>query len=823
TLLEMLKGKGNLFVVGDTQQSIYGFRYADLEVFLEHKRQTLESGGKVIHLDRNFRARPEIISFVNQVFKGYWGNRTSTPGGQRAPMADWRPLVAGSSFAPKEDPSIEILLARGERMDEARKVEARLLAARIKEIVGNGGLKITKSGYQRPVTYGDFAILFRSRTDIKLFEAALEEIGVPFFVVSGKGLYDTGEIIDLINLLQLIDNPLDEVRLAAVLRSPLVGINDHTLFWLALNRNREGIGAYRNTPLLVQLDRLTSIPEIDLAQKERLLRFRELLERLRRLKERLSIASLLESILAETHYDSRVLTFPDGRQSYANLRKFVELTRDFEKREILGLPQFLRAIRDLRVTEVEESEAPTNLEIGDVVKVLTIHKAKGLEFPVVAVADIGRSRRNNHPDVLFSRKGGLGLKITSPLTKGPEVTASFMEIKQEVEEAERAEEERISYVALTRAQEHLILSGSFTKRNKGEPLRRIAETLNISLDSADLPGEVTFGEEGYKLRLDVGKEVVWAEPVPARLSSKEREGILQGEALGIPQVIEPLPADRKTPLPAAIPTPRLVGQKDYIYSVTEIMSYHRCPRLYYFRYKLGLPSMASEESLLPYGTEDEPGGSQWAGLGNVAHRVLELYRPSHPPQVDTSRGLEGVIRQALEETLPMTGVAHPPASQEQIDVLKGWAHNFYSSREGQAVKTAREVRHEMPFLFDYSGTPMRGKIDLLFSPYGKGWSLLDFKSSSDESGMLESYTVQMCLYSLAVKALFGAFPEESILFFLPEGRAVTVDIGPEAMKRLDVWLTDFVEAEEKTPGGADAFPIHQGGGCRWCEYSKYCG
>ncbi|MEK7821844.1 MAG: UvrD-helicase domain-containing protein, partial [Planctomycetota bacterium] len=231
TLLEMLKGKDNLFVVGDAQQSIYGFRYADLEVFFEHRRQTQERGGEVIHLNRNFRSRPEVISFVNQVFRGYWGRDDSS--------TDWRPLVAGSSFAPKGLPSVELLLAsgeEGENMEEVRRVEARLLASRIQEIVKNRGLEITRPNppkEARPITYGDFAILFRSTGGIKLFEAALEEMDIPFFVVSGKGLYDTREIIDLINLLQLIDNPLDEVKLAAVLRSPFAGINDHTLFWMA--------------------------------------------------------------------------------------------------------------------------------------------------------------------------------------------------------------------------------------------------------------------------------------------------------------------------------------------------------------------------------------------------------------------------------------------------------------------------------------------------------------------------------------------------------------------------------------------------------------
>ena len=844
TLLEMLKGGkatpdggDNLFVVGDAQQSIYGFRYADLEVFLEHKRQTQERGGEIIYLDRNFRSRPEIISFVNQVFRGYWGCRGTL---QRAPTTDWRPLVAGSSFAPKGPPSVELLLAsgeEGENMEEVRRVEARLLASRIQEIVKNRGLEITRPNLPkaaRPITYGDFAILFRSTTDIKLFEAALEEMGIPFFVVSGKGLYDTREIIDLINLLQLIDNPLDEVKLAAVLRSPFAGINDRTLFWLAHHaKHKEKVGAYRNTPLLVQLDGLASIPEIDLTQKERLLRFRGLLERLRRLKERLSIASLMEGILAETQYDSRVLASPNGRQSYANLRKFVELTRDFEKREILGLPQFLRAIRDLRVTETRESEAPTDLEADDVVKILTIHKAKGLEFPVVAVADMGRDPRSYPADILFSKKGGLGLKIINPLTNRPEVTATFEGIDREIRGKEKGEEERVLYVALTRAQEHLILSGSFTRRSRSEPLERIAETLNISLDSADLPDELTFGEEGYKLRLGVGKgSARIVAPLSVRLSSEEREKILRGEPLTLPVIARGEAPEQShpydtTPLPVTMPIPRQASQRDYIYSATEIMSYHRCPRLYYFRYKLGLPSIESGELLLTDRAEDELGDSPWARLGTAAHRTLELYRPSSRGVLQyaptTHRGLEEAVLQALKETLPSAGgVPATPASQEQMDVLKGWVHNFYSSREGQAVMASKEVRHEMPFLFNYSGTPLRGKIDLLFSPEGRGWCLLDFKSSSNESGMLESYAIQMRLYSLAVRALFGVFPERSTLFFLPRGKAVDVDIGPEAMKGLDEWLKAFFEAEEKTSNGATAFPARREMGCRWCEYGKYC-
>lgn len=813
-LLEMLKREGNLFVVGDAQQSIYGFRYADLEVFLEHMSQTKERGGEIVHLDRNFRSRPEVLCFVNQVFKAQraFSERSESNGND---STGWRPLLAGSAFSPKESPSVELILARGEKIEDARKVEAHLLANRIQEIVQNGELKITRSNSNRPLTYGDFAILFRSITDIKLFEEALEEMGIPFFVMSGKGLYDAREVIDLVNLLQLIDNPLDEVKLVAVLRSPFAGIDDHTLFWLAHYAKNKG----DEKPLFFQLDELDSVSEINLYQKERLLRFRESLERFRGLKERLSIASLIENILAKTHYDSRVLAFPGGRQSYANLRKFTELTREFEKRGILGLPQFLRDIRDLRVAETRESEAPTDLEVDNVVKILTIHKAKGLEFPVVAVADLGRGKQNRQPDILFSRKGGLGLKIINPLTKKPEATASFEEIEQEIKIKAEGEEERVFYVALTRAQEHLILSGSYTEKISGEPLKQIAETLNLSLDSDASNGESAFGEEKYKLRLTLEKVFSERMPPPLKLSYNERGRILRGEPLEVSH------DGAEVPLPACAPIPKQASQKDYIYSVTEIVCYHRCPRLYYFRYKLGLPSIESEEIASSYKyekPEDELDGSHWTRLGSTAHRALELYRPS---EEHGSSGLDKVVLQALEETLPGT------ASREQVNVVKEWVQNFYSSREGQIVLNARDVRHEMPFIFNYNGIPVRGKVDLLFSPedkvrhgesaIGTSWYLLDFKSSNPPQAdpeVLESYSIQMRLYSMAVRALFGTLPAQAMLFFLPEAKSEAIDITPEAMEQLDEWLKTFFSAQEE-----ENFPAYRRRDCRWCEYRKYCG
>ncbi|MEE9584509.1 MAG: UvrD-helicase domain-containing protein, partial [Candidatus Brocadiales bacterium] len=564
TLVDLLRSPGNLFVVGDARQSIYGFRDADLEVFLKYREEVAEESGAVIRMDENFRTRPEIIDFVNHVFMGI-------PRG-KAPVG-YSKLIAASRFGEKRDPSVELVLSKGANMDEARRLEAIALARRIQDIVENEEVKITRLGGPRegsPISYGDIAVLLRTTADIKLYERALAELNIPFLVVRGRGLYNAREITDLVNFLKVIDNPLDEIKLAAVLRSPFVGVSDECLFWLAhYSKDKNGDGK----EIFYTLSHADEIPEIEPHHRDRLLRFAEQLGLLRDLKGRLPISAFMDAVIDKTGFDTRILALPSGRQKYANIRKIVELTRGFlEKRGFSGLGAFFRAISDLRVMEMREPEAPIDVERNDVLKLMTIHSAKGLEFPVVALADLSRDRRNRTGDLTFSKKTGLGFRTFNPVTRGPEMTRSCYQIDEEQGQKDMEEMERVFYVALTRAEEHLLLSGALGSRNKGGWLKALAENLDLSLESEDMPESITFGGHGCKLRVITDGIQRKTHQSFKKLPALDRQKVLDGEKLGLPPG-SPQSAKNILSSLKAVPDSVRRGEGNYVYSATEIMAF----------------------------------------------------------------------------------------------------------------------------------------------------------------------------------------------------------------------------------------------------------
>lgn len=455
--------RNGIFVVGDVQQSIYGFRHADSTLFRDLERRFREDGaGLHVPLAVNFRSRPEILSLVKHVFRQVW----------RDSDFPFVPLTPGASFDAKSEPSLEIMLTQDLYRRDYVRLESEALAARIQQMVEGREFRITSKGDKRrgePIAYRDVAILLRGLTDIEQYEQAFARRGVPYYVVGGgRGYYARHEIRDLLNVLTVLDTPLDDVALAAALRSPMVGADVDTLFRLALHAGRSPEGDKAEPlpesvrvrgPLHPALPSLLESGELPLAEAEKLRRFVNTMEALRAQEDRLPVGHLLERLIAQTQYDARLLCRPGGRRRLANVRKMLHMANSDS---VLGARDFIRRLREIEKISAREGDAPTEEEAADVVRFLTIHSAKGLEFPVVALADLSRG-------LLIPERGLFAcepqcLALGTRLGGDPNVVYKAIDARRQA--ADRQESERLLYVAMTRAREHLILCGNIG-RNRG--------------------------------------------------------------------------------------------------------------------------------------------------------------------------------------------------------------------------------------------------------------------------------------------------------------------------------------------------------------------
>ncbi len=460
-----------LFVVGDVQQSIYGFRHANPRLFQDmEQRYREENVGTHVPLFINFRSRPEILKTVETVFKQVWRDE-ATP---------FVPLTPGAEFSPKSGPSLEILATQSLSRREYVRLEADALAGRVQRMVEANELTLTRQDDPRhgqPIAYKDIAILLRGLTDVQKYEEAFARRGVPYFVVGGgRGYYARHEIRDLLNVLTVVDTPLDDIACAAALRSPIVGVNTDTLYHLmqasdppAVSRSRSQKPAEatanknngREAHLYPAIEVVLKRGDLPLEECDKLRMFVNVIEALRKQEDRLPVGHLLERLITQTHYDARLLCRPGGRRRLANVRKLLQMAN---AEPVMGVRDFARRLRDLNKDSLSEREgdAPTEEEAADVVRIMTIHGAKGLEFPVVILADLARG-------LLIPERGlfacdpelfALGTRL------GGEPNVVYKAIDKQRQQADKKEMARLLYVAMTRAREHLILCGNIG-RNYG--------------------------------------------------------------------------------------------------------------------------------------------------------------------------------------------------------------------------------------------------------------------------------------------------------------------------------------------------------------------
>ncbi|MFK7779313.1 MAG: UvrD-helicase domain-containing protein, partial [Gimesia sp.] len=464
---ELLTGK--LFLVGDAKQSIYRFRRADPEVFHQLRQEIPEAGR--LPLSTNFRSQPAILNFTNCLFSAamehYYEALVPFDVEQHSPAPGIEFL-----FASPDDPEIK-------GAEAVRATEAEWIAARIRQLLDDEIPRIwgknPQSGERelRRVEPGDICILFRSLSNVSLYEKALHKWGLNYYLVGGRAFYAQQEIYDLSNLCQYLDNPDDELSLLGLLRSPFFSLSDDTIY--SIIRHAETLSEAM----------VCALPdELQPQQKRQVEYAQHVLKELRSKKDRLSLVELLNLAIEQTGYDAALLNEFLGDRKIANLRKMIELARNFESSGLFTLKDFVQRIRDSILEESKEELAATLPETSDVIRLMTIHQSKGLEFPIVIVADMDRnSPGTSRGPVLHSEWGAL---VSLPQIQGtvPENYAFKMHRKLE-QRAEEHETVRLLYVAVTRAADYLILSAGlpYNRKIRSPWMKLLAQHFDLSTGS----------------------------------------------------------------------------------------------------------------------------------------------------------------------------------------------------------------------------------------------------------------------------------------------------------------------------------------------------
>jgi ATP-dependent helicase/nuclease subunit A len=760
--IDLLARGDNLFIVGDPKQSIYRFRYADLAAFLAKEKAFAGDPKCLRHsLNENHRSRPEILEFVNHLFERLWAE-DGFP---------FERLAAKRPFAPKSIPSIELLILdqgdadEDETLRKARVREARALAHRLKEIVEGKLLQLTeRDGTVRDIAYGDIAVLFRAMTDSSVYENELRELDIPYFVVRGRGFYERQEIADLVNFLASLERPDLDIPLAAVLRSPLVGLSEEALYWLS--RVKEG---GEEIPLEHGLADHAALCELREGDRERLGAFRELFARFRARKDKWRIADMLSGLVAATRYDAKILGTPAGMRKYANVKKLIDIARDFETREAFGLREFIAYIKKLEPEEARESEAQVELEKGDTVKLLTIHKAKGLEFPLVVLADLARKQEvEDGLPFNFTEEYGLAFRVKNEFFKSSQDTYTFAKNAEFEREKNAEEAKRLFYVALTRAEEHLILSGvNRGNEHREKPYRELPtwmDWLRKALeDAAHLPLLVLETKENGK---------AWKKRQALREMAPFRDALAHFRPIG-PEALARL----LDPPPGAASASELlkrasIVRKDYYetrdLAVSALLKYEDCPGCYFDVYEMRAPEeRGAEVKLAEDGEEDLLPRREF---GNLFHRILQHFDLQNPFESELARRLAEVKNRV---------------SEAEYRELERSVRNFFRSEWGEKLKKC-EVYRELPFLYKTPRGEISGQIDLACKTPEGSWIVLDYKTSrvatpEEIESAASKYRLQILLYGLAFRDIGGIHPEKGLLYFSAPNRFWMLDMTERAL------------------------------------------
>ena len=719
-LVSLVRRPGRFYAVGDINQSIYGFRHAEPGVFRAYRDEVKARGERAVELDENWRSRPEILSAAEKISHGAQG-------------IDPLPLMAKRDFPLKSEPSVEVLAAIAGTQEAAQELEGLWVARRIRDL--EGSLRLARGLAQ----FGDFAVLLRNSEVVPVFTRVFEQAGIPYLLNQGKGFFETREVVDLTRLLRAINNPRDEISLAVVLRSPFAGVSDEALLRLKAGGN---LGS--------ALRRLEHTDDAFSAEDlSKLRHFREQMLHWRETRDVAGFDRLLTRAMDETGYGAA-----PGTRAAANIEKFLALAREASSR--LTLREFVDELELMREADAREPDAPPE-DAVNAVRIMTVHAAKGLEFPIVFLAALHKGVATGCGSLAFSPNLGLGAKWMYPDMSDTKRDSFLKAIADEVRERESDENDRLFYVAMTRAEEHLVFSYSrFSKPKEWDVALENALGLDLRTPQQRVAQMEAPDGERFAVRIFA------TDQPPGALARREFE-----------TAIAPIPF---------LERPAVTGQHDFTASVTSVARFAECPRRYYLERHIGWP-------------------------GNAPRALRDIDEDDRDRDVSASQfGLDVHALLAGQTVAQAT-----PEARKLVDA-------FGASELGRRAARATRSEREFDFLMAVEDVVLRGQIDLWFEEAGE-LVLVDYKTdevkTSETQARAQIYAPQLRLYAHALERMVGRAPAGAYVYFLRPGVSVPLSLERSLIDDPEALVRDFREAQSNV-----SFPLREGNHCTRCPYFR---
>lgn len=796
---------GHLCIVGDTKQSIYGFRNADVEVFARAGREIGEANttlGReaaplrwtteeitpanqeerlgVIKLTASFRLLPSICAFVNTVCRPVLVRPSGSQFGVDyeplvcARRSDGRGAVEAILAAPPseandeesgEQPATEVV----ESIPEAEMIARRLrwLAAGEERVVWDTSSEAPGES-PRASRYADMAILCRKRSQFPAIEAALRKYDIPFVTHGGSGFYKTQEIHDMLSYLRVLVNSRDDIAMIGLLRSPFFCVSDAELFRLSLVKGAEGRDIWSRAVRRAK----------DPGAEEALVRAIGMIEDDRAMAGRIPASLLLRRVLERTGWRGAAIGAERGEQNLANVDKLLQMAREYEARGFTSLFDFVERVSEMVEAEEMEGEAPLNTG-RDAVRLMTMHAAKGLEFPVVVLPSLESPTRTSTEPFLDKDLGFGWTWRFNHEDYRPAITALMT---MRAEERERAEEARLFYVALTRARDLLILSGTLSsKRSQSGTMLAwgLAPLVELPEENAELPlppAELGFLEsDGIGLRTERWEQSLRVHRTIAPPPAVETAGTGRGFA-NVDVRIGELPAHAS-------------GE---IYSATQFMVYSQCPTKYYLKYRLGIP----EELSAAYATDGHDSDDGTTFARTFRHVMREIDRALDPETgmllrdatTGAAPGLDPLVRNALA----MEPIA--PGDHEHFAArLAATVERLFTAAPARALiaPPGARARTAYELLAPLGSETVMGQMDRVVEAADGTLSAVQFKTRRVEAGAItaaaDDYRPQLRIYawllarlreqqrSVTCTVIFTEHPDHPQSFTFPRFEAMRIE------------------------------------------------